>query len=371
MALQFDHAARRDALRSELPADVGAVLVPPGPTLRYLTGLEMHTSERPAALVLGDEVEAFVLPDLEVGRAREALGADATLYTYGDATDPAAAAGEAVAELRADHDLGERVGMEFRATRLLEYDLVADDYGWDRVADVEESVAECRAHKDDEEVEAMRRAASLIDDLLAETVDAVEVGMTDAEVLADLRKRALDSEAEGFGVGIVTSGPRTAMPHTSTSDREIEDGDPLMIDAGVLVEGYYSDITRTFAVGEPPAEWAEIYDVVREAARAGRKAVAPGVALQEADRAARRVVEEAGYGDEFTHRLGHGLGLEGHEPPYLVEGNEAPFEVGHAFTVEPGVYVEGLGGVRVEDDVVLTEDGLEVLTETPRDLRIL
>jgi Xaa-Pro dipeptidase len=195
--------------------------------------------------------------------------------------------------------------------------------------------------------------------------------MTEAEVLADLRKRALDSEAEAFGIGIVTSGPRTAMPHTSTSDREIEDGDPLMIDAGVLIEGYYSDITRTFAVGEPPAEWADIYEVVREAARAGREAVAPGVALQEADRAARSVIEEAGYGDAFTHRLGHGLGLEGHEPPYLVEGNEAPFEVGHAFTVEPGVYVEGLGGVRVEDDVVLTDDGLEVLTKTPRELRIL
>jgi Xaa-Pro dipeptidase len=124
-------------------------------------------------------------------------------------------------------------------------------------------------------------------------------------------------------------------------------------------------------VGEASDEFREIYDVVQAAAAAAREVATEGTPLQEIDRASREIIEEAGHGDDYPHRVGHGLGLEGHEPPYLVEGNDQPFEVGHAVTIEPGVYVEGLGGVRVEDDVVLTEDGPEILTAFPRDLRIL
>jgi Xaa-Pro dipeptidase len=195
--------------------------------------------------------------------------------------------------------------------------------------------------------------------------------MTEAEVEGILHKAVIDSEADSLGVVIVASGPNTAKPHTNTSDRTIEHGDPLLIDAGVIYEGYYSDITRTFAVGEASDEFREIYDVVQEAAASARDAVVEGVPLQEIDRASRTVIEDAGYGDDYPHRVGHGLGLEGHEPPYLVEGNDQPLDVGHAFTVEPGIYVEGFAGVRVEDDMVLTEDGPEVLTAFPRDLQVL
>lgn len=367
------HADRRRRLFEALPAGVETALVAPSPTLRYLAGLEMHESERPTLLVLErDGAPALLLPELEAGRARDALGDGVAFYRYGDATDPVAAAGNAFEDLRAERDLSGRVAAEFRSTRLLEFEVVETAFDWPAVVDLGPAVGRLRARKDDAEIDRMRRAAGLIDEILAATVETVEPGTTEADIEAEMRKRALDSPADGFGVGVVTSGPRTARPHAGTGDRTVEAGDPLMIDAGVVVDGYYSDVTRTFAVaGEPDDEWLEIYDVVRRAARAARDRVAAGVELQAVDRAAREVVEAAGYGEAFPHRVGHGLGLEGHEPPYLVDGNESSLAVGHAFTVEPGVYVDGLGGVRIEDDLVLAGDGPEVLTGTPRDLRVL
>lgn len=365
-------ANRRRELFDRLPDDVGTVLVGPSETLRYLTGLEMHTSERPTLLALQpNQPPAFVLPALETGRVRDAVGEDAEFFVYTDATDPVEAARGAFDEFRAARDLGASAAFEFRSARLLEYEVVSDAFDWADVVDLEPTAAALRARKDETEIEHLRRAAELIDDVLAETVDEVEPGMTDADVASRLHKRVLDTEADALGNLIVASGERSARPHTSTADRTIEHGDPLMIDAGVVVEGYFSDITRTFAVGEADEEFRAIYDVVQEAAAAAREAATEGTPLQEIDRASRAVIEEAGYGDDYPHRVGHGLGLEGHEPPYLVEGNEEPFSVGHAVTIEPGVYVEGVGGVRVEDDVVLTEDGPEVLTQFPRDLRIL
>lgn len=364
------HADRRSRLFEHLPDAVGVVLVPPSETLFYLTGLEMHKSERPTLLALFRDADpAMLLPALETDRAGDAVDAD--FFTYGDATDPVAAAKAAFADLQGARDLQGPVGVEFRSTRLLEFELVADDFAWSDLYDVEDAVTELRGRKDETEIEAMREAARITDEIVQAVFETLEPGMREVDVMTAVRKRVLDSEADGFGVGIVTVGERTAFPHANTGEARIEAGDLVMVDTGVVYDGYYSDITRTVAVGDPGEELREIYEVVREAARAGREAVAEGVAYQEADRASRRVIEDAGYGEYFPHRVGHGLGLEGHEPPYLVEGNEAAFQVGNAFTIEPGVYVEGLGGVRIEDDVVLTEDGPESLTRTPRDLKII
>jgi Xaa-Pro dipeptidase len=365
------HERRVAALFDRLPDEVGVALVPPSETLFYLSGLSMERSERPALLALfRDGPPAMVLPRLEADRARDALG-DVTLYAYGDATDPVAAAAGAFAELRAERELPPPIAAEFRATRLLEYELLADDYGWADLHDLEPAATALRARKDDAEIGTMREAASMTDNLLEATLAELEPGLCEVDVERRLRKRVIDSEADEFGVGIVTAGERTARAHANTGETEIESGDPVMIDVGVVHDGYYSDITRTVAVGDPDPEFREIYGVVREAARAGREAVAPGETFESADRAAREVVESAGYGEQFPHRLGHGLGLEGHEPPYLVEGNDDAFAVGNVVTVEPGVYVDGLGGVRIEDDVLVTEDGRESLTSTPRELRVL
>jgi len=369
--MDHDRRSRRDRLFEALPAPVSAAVLAPSETLFHLTGLAMHRSERPTLAVLTRErAPAVVVPELETDRVGSALP-DADLFAYGDATDPVEAARSALDDLVAARDLSGTVAAEYRSTRLLELALLSGHFAFEDVADLGPAAAAVRSRKDGAEIETMRRAAALTDEMLAATVAELEPGRTEADVERALRRRTLDSEADGFGVGVVTSGPRTARAHADTGDRAIEDGDLVMIDTGVVLEGYYSDITRTVAVGDPGEEAREIHDVVRAAARAGRAAVAAGVAYQEADRAARDVVEDAGYGEQFPHRVGHGLGLEGHEPPYLVEGNEDVFEVGNVVTVEPGVYVPGVGGVRVEDDVVVTEDGPESLTTAPRELRVL
>ncbi|WP_117591465.1 M24 family metallopeptidase [Haloprofundus halophilus] len=366
------YADRRSALFEELPESVETVYVAPSETLRYLSGLSMHQSERPTLLVLSREAgPAAVLPELETDRAADALGDDVPFYTYGDATDPTRAASEAFDRLAADRALSGEAAVEFRSTRVLEYTLLTDYHDPESIRDLEPAAAALRARKDESERDSMRKAARISDRVLQETFEDIEVGTTERDVERAIEKRVIDSDADGYAGGIVTAGERTAFPHANTGDTEIEEGDLVMIDFYIRVDGYFSDITRTVAVGDPGEECRDIYEVVREAARAGREAVAEGVEYQELDRAARQVVDDAGYGDYFPHRLGHGLGLEGHEPPYLVEGNDATLTVGNAFTVEPGVYVDGVGGVRIEDDVLLTEDGAEVLTETPRDLRVL
>jgi len=365
------HQNRRERLFEKLPGDVDAALLPPSKTLYYFTGLSMHTSERPTLVVLiRDRNPAVLLPKLETDRVREALP-DADCYTYGDATDPVAAARPALANLVDDCDLSGTVAAEYRATRLLELDALSDHVGFDDIRDLGPVAASLRARKDETEIRTMRRAATITDEILQATFDELEAGMREVDVERALRRRVLDSEADEHGVGIVTSGPRTAHAHANTGEREIQEGDLVMVDMGVVLDGYYSDITRTVAVGDPGDEARNIYEVVQEAARVSREAVAPDATYEDLDHAAREVIEDAGYGEYFPHRVGHGLGLEGHEPPYLADGNDDTVDVGNVLTIEPGVYVPEVGGVRIEDDVVLTEDGSEALTESPRDLRIV
>ncbi|GAA0236264.1 hypothetical protein GCM10009000_059660 [Halobacterium noricense] len=260
------------------------------------------------------------------------------------------------------------VAVEYRGTRLVEYQLLVDKCQWSQLQDLEPAISALRAEKDDSEIEHMRTAAKIIDGILEETIEQIEIGDSETEIEREIQKRVLDSSADRYSGGIVTVGERTALPHTTTGTQKVADGDLVMIDAGVVYNGYYSDITRTVAVGEIDEELRSIYETVQRAAQAAREAVSAGVPYQDLDRAARTMIGDAGYGDFFPHRVGHGLGLEGHEPPYLAEGNESTLSVGNAFTIEPGIYVEGLGGVRIEDDVVLTDNGSEVLTQTTREL---
>jgi len=170
---------------------------------------------------------------------------------------------------------------------------------------------------------------------------------------------------------LVQAGPNAANPHAHAGDRPLQRGDLVVIDFGAVVDGYGSDITRTIAIGEPDAEMRAVYEVVKAANAAGRAAARPGATGEAVDRAARAVIESAGYGPSFTHRTGHGLGLEGHEPPYMVRGEATILQPGMTFTVEPGIYLAGKGGVRIEDDVLVTADGSETLTTLTRELIIL
>jgi Xaa-Pro dipeptidase len=226
--------------------------------------------------------------------------------------------------------------------------------------------------KDGDEIAKMKQAVAITQVALQATLAKVCVGMTEREIANDLLLEMLGRGAESLPFEpIVLTGPKSALPHGAPGDRRVEAGDLLLFDFGVNVGGYASDITRTFAVGTVDDELRCVYDLVRRANEAGRRAARPGVEIQEVDRAARRVIVAAGYGPYFTHRTGHGLGLEGHEPPFACEGDTTILEPGMTFTVEPGIYLPGKGGVRVEDDVVITQGGCESLTTFDRELIVI
>jgi len=218
----------------------------------------------------------------------------------------------------------------------------------------------------------MKQAVVIAEAALSATLEKISVGMTERQIAGELLIEMMRHGATSLPFEpIVLIGPRSALPHGTPGDRPVQPGDLLLFDFGVSVEGYASDITRTFAMGRLDDELRRVYDVVKRANEAGRQAARPGVEIQEVDRAARQVIVDAGYGQYFTHRAGHGLGLEAHEPPFACEGDATILEPGMTFTVEPGVYLPGKGGVRVEDDVAITQDGCESLTTFDRELRIV
>jgi len=219
----------------------------------------------------------------------------------------------------------------------------------------------------------MRKAVKAAEAALEATLPQIKIGMTERELAAELVVQLLrnGSDAGLPFTPIVSGGPNSANPHASPTDRKLQAGDLLVIDYGAAANDYVSDITRTFAVGEVDAEFEKIHKIVQEANAAGRAAGKPGVPCADVDKAARAVIEESGYGEYFTHRTGHGLGMEGHEHPYMRSDNMQLLEPGMAYTVEPGIYLPNRNGVRVEDDVVVTETGSESLTTLPREMRVV
>jgi Xaa-Pro dipeptidase len=226
--------------------------------------------------------------------------------------------------------------------------------------------------KDRDEIELMRQAVGFSEGALASTMHQVREGMTERQVAASLTIELFRAGGEALAFPpTVLAGPNAATPHAASGERQIEPGETIVVDCGVIVGGYAADITRTFVIGELEPDMAWIYEVVLMANAAAQAAVRPGVPAELVDQTARAVIEEAGYGEYFTHRTGHGLGLETHEPPFIVSGNREPLEPGMVFTIEPGIYLPGRGGVRIEDDIVVTDVGAEALTTYPRKLRSL
>ena len=226
-----------------------------------------------------------------------------------------------------------------------------------------------RIRKDPGEVEALRAAAHAVDRVLARIPSEVRFeGRTEAQVARDVIDMTLEEGHDAALFWIVASGPNSASPHHEPGGRVIQPGDTVVVDFGGKKDGYCSDVTRTFTVGPPSSRLAEVHAVVREANRVARAAVRPGVPAQEIDRAGRRVIEDSGFGEFFIHRTGHGIGLDGHEHPYLVAGNAEPLEPGMAFSIEPGIYLPGEFGVRIEDICVATADGIDVLNQADRHL---
>ncbi len=346
-----------------------ALALVPGANLLYLAGLDLHMNERfTVAFFPAEGQPAMVLPALEQPRAQAQARFPLRFYPWHDGAGPAAALRQAIADLGLD---GTRLGVEYTAMRVLELRAIEQAAPELVAGDATDLLATLRMTKDAHELAAMRRAAVITEQALRQAVAHIRVGITERELATiwDAAMRAAGS-APSFGT-IVASGPNAANPHHSNTDRAFAAGDLIIMDGGALSEGYASDITRTIALGQPSAEARRIYDLVQAANAAGRAAARPGASGDLIDQAARAVITAGGYGPQFMHRTGHGLGLEVHEPPYMVTGSHAPLAPGTTFTIEPGIYVAGVGGVRIEDDVVITADGCESLTSFERDLIIV
>ena len=375
------HAERFEKLyRAMGEAPVGqrlnAIALNPGPTLTYLTGLTFHLMERPTVLLAAPGTKpALVLPELEVGKARSAP-VEVDTFSFGD--NPAtweeaffnAVQAMGLNKISAEGMTGVRVGVEPTRMRFLEMRYLESAFNRAQFDSAEGVLNQLRMRKDASEVAAMRQAVKIAQTALLATLPMIKPGVTERQIASELMIQLLKAGTSPdlpFHP-IVSGGPNSADPHASPSDRALQTGDLLVIDWGAGYGGYISDLTRTFAIGEIEPEYKRIYELVKLANQAGRDAARPGITAGQVDAAARKVIEDSGYGQYFFHRVGHGIGMEAHEPPYMYGENPLILEPGMAFTVEPGIYLPGRNGVRIEDNVVITENGAETLSDLPREL---
>ncbi|MFL7838300.1 MAG: M24 family metallopeptidase [Candidatus Promineifilaceae bacterium] len=359
---------RINNLRQQMAAyQLDGVALVPGPNLVYFSGIHAHLSERPIILFIpavGEPV--IVIPTLEAMKARAAGIPEERIFDWSDDVWFQGA----FAAVADDLGLSDwKLGVETLYMRVLESQELLSCAPGLEIVSADALITTLRGAKDADEIAAMKQAVAVAEEAMNALLPVIRIGMSEKQIAGLLTQNLLDAGADAVSFDpIVASGPNSAIPHAVPTDRKIEEGDLLLFDWGALINGYASDLTRTFAIGEIDPQLQEIYEAVRLANEAGKSAVFPGAAAQEVDRAARGVIKEAGYGDFFFHRTGHGLGLEVHEEPSLKEGNSQPLRVGNVFTVEPGIYLEELGGVRIEDDVLVTEEGHQSLTSFPREL---
>jgi Xaa-Pro aminopeptidase len=362
-----DYAARmRRVVTDATAAGLDGLLITPGPDLVWLTGYRPTAiTERLTMLVLSPrEDPTLLVPTLERPDAERAVGAPGlSIVDWADGEDPferasALIPGQATMGIAdsawAMHLLGLQEALPGSSYRSLT-----------------QSLPMLRAVKDDKELARLAAAGAAADATYEQIVDVRFAGRKETDVAADLARLLREFGHEQVDFTVVGSGPNGANPHHEAGDRTIEVGDAVVLDFGGLMHGYGSDTSRTVCVGEPSPLVREVHEIVRLAQQAGVEAVRPGVACQEIDRAARKVITDAGYGERFIHRTGHGIGTTTHEPPYMIEGEEQPLVPGMCFSVEPGIYLPGVFGVRIEDIVTVTDAGGARLNNTERDLRIV
>lgn len=350
-------------------AGLDAVALIPGPNHRYLTGAEHYVLERPiVTFYTPDENPVAVIPELEIPLF-ERHPAPAELIAYTDAEGYEGAFRRALESIGAR---GKTIGVEGLHMRFFEGEVIRQSAPDTAVVDATEALAELRMHKDADEIALLRRAIDISERALRAMFAEVKVGMSEIEAAAILEAhiKALGGDGLSFGT-ILHAGANTPLPHSGPLEYRIKHGDPLIVDFGATYGGYCADITRTVFVGEASEEQRDFYAVVQRANEAGRAAARPGVTCESVDVAARQVFIDAGYEHLIRHRTGHGLGMEAHEAPYIVIGNQRVLEPGMVFTVEPGIYRMGEIGVRIEDNMFITEDGAESLTTFPRELLIV
>lgn len=363
------HSHRLNLLNQNLEAEeFDALALNPGSSLFYLTGLSFHLMERPVVGIFRPNKEPIlILPELERARA-EASPLPLKLFSYDENEnhrrqtfhDALAAAGLAKA----------RIGTEPLRLRLLEYQYLQAAASEARFDPAWQVLTTMRVNKDEAEVEAMRKAVDIAEKAFLATVATLKAGQTERQIANELTIQLLraGSEPELPFEPIVASGPNSALPHSTPTSRAIQTGDLVIIDWGARWNGYVSDITRTLAIGQIDEQLRQIHGHVLNANEAGRAASQPGSQTNQVDSDARQVIDQAGFGQFFIHRTGHGIGLDAHEPPYISQDDQTILQPGMAYTVEPGIYLPNQGGVRIEDNIVITEHGHICLTSLDRKL---
>lgn len=363
--------ARFEKLRRIAQAsNYAAIALVPGPTLTYLTRVSYHLSERPLVAffpVEGDPV--MVIAALELPKIADVAPFPIRFFSYTDGEGYHPAFEQACKALQLE---GKKVGVEGLKMRVLESQTIQRYAPGSQILAADDTIISLRLYKEPDEIAAMRQAIAVSERALEETLSKVRIGMTERQITNILLNTMAELGSGGNAFDpIVLTGANSAQPHGVPGDAIVREGDLLLFDFGTTFEGYPADITRVFAVGDIGDELRKVYGLVLAANEAGIRAVHPGVAAQDVDRIVRQVISDAGYGAYFIHRTGHGLGLDIHEAPNIVEGNTQILEPGMTFTIEPGIYIPGKGGVRIEDNVVVTESGVDVLTSYPKQLRVI
>jgi len=345
---------RQDRIRSWLEqAAVDAIMVSSPANVRYLSGFSGDSH-----LVLTAEAGAICSDSRFQIEAEQTGGLSVAISPNGHI--------EAATEFLHSEEAGS-LAFEEHVVTYSQFKKLEETFTTDSLEPVTGVVEEQRIVKDADEISAIRKAAEIVDTALTELLSELEPGPTEKEIAIELDHRILVNGADAIAFPtIAASGPSAACPHAPPTDRQLTAGDMLKIDVGCRLEGYCSDMTRTTFLGEPSEKFSDIYNVVLDAQQAALEQVAAGVTCAQLDKIARDVVQGAGFGDYFTHGLGHGVGLEVHEAPRVSARSDQVLAVGMVITVEPGIYIEGWGGVRIEDLVVVTEGGCETLSNTPK-----
>jgi Xaa-Pro dipeptidase len=344
-----------------------AIALIPGQSLTYLTGLHFHTSERPVTLIFSREKAVLILPELEAGKvAQSTLPMEAVTFSDNPTTWPSAFQ-TAVQSLGLQKA---KIGVETTKIRFQELTFLQQAAPAATISTADSLLNSLRLQKSTSEVQLIHEAVKIAEHALLATMSFIQPGVTEAQIAFELTINLLRAGSNGGSSfePIVAAGPNGANPHASISDRPLQNGDLLIIDWGANYHDYISDLTRTFAIGMVDEELSQIVDIVHQANAAGRSASKPGITAGSVDQTTRAIIQQAGYGDYFIHRTGHGIGMEVHEPPYIFGENDLILSPGMAYTIEPGIYLPSRAGVRIEDNVVITDRGCDVLSNLPREL---
>lgn len=358
-------------LKEMLTIEVDALAINAGADLAYFSDLQFHLSERPVVMLISqDKSPALIFPEFEFEKL-QALPFSIKPFPYNEDRSTWTASFSGACDFL--HLTHKNIGVNPTSMRFLEFEFLREAAPGSKLVSAAKMLATLRNRKDETEINNIKKAIEIAQRGLENTLPLISIGKTEKEIANELTIQLLKagSDPELPFMPIIASGMNSANPHAIPSDRKVQSGDLLLIDWGARFNGYVSDLTRTFSLEFIHDDFKKIAKIVEQANMAARNSYHVQMTSHKIDQAARDVIETAGFGEYFTHRTGHGIGLETHEDPYIQSGNQTIIDDGMVFTIEPGIYIPGRGGIRIEDNVIIKEGQLKTMTSFPREVRIL